>query len=66
MTLFLVARRPIIGLFSQEAEILELGPLPESEMAEVRTFDALPENITYPAITPVLFQERDRIFRGQR
>ncbi|MCI9457900.1 MAG: MATE family efflux transporter [Oscillospiraceae bacterium] len=25
MTLFLVARRPIIGLFSQEAEILELG-----------------------------------------
>ena len=49
-----------------EAEILELGPLPESEMAEVRTFDALPENITYPAITPVLFQERDRIFRGQR
>ena len=49
-----------------EAEILELGPLPESEMAEVRTFDVLPENITYPAITPVLFQERDRIFRGQR
>lgn len=37
------------------AEIRKLGPLPQSEMAEVRTFDALPENLTYPAITPVLF-----------
>lgn len=37
------------------AEIEELGPLPESEMAEVRLFDALPDELTYPAITPVLF-----------
>ena len=37
------------------AEIRKLGPMPESEMAEVRLFDALPENLTYPAITPVLF-----------
>ena len=37
------------------AEIHELGPLPESEMAEVRLFDVLPENLTYPAITPELF-----------
>lgn len=37
------------------AEIRELGPLPRSEMAEIRTFDALPENLTYPAITPKLF-----------
>lgn len=37
------------------AEISTLGPIPESEMAEVRSFDSLPENITYPAITPVLF-----------
>ena len=29
--------------------------LPESEMAEVRAFDALPDNLTYPAITPELF-----------
>ena len=49
-----------------EAEILELGPLPESEMAEVRTFDTLPENITYPAIMPVLFRERERMSHGQR
>ncbi len=45
------------------AEIRELGELPESEMAEVRAFDALPENLTYPAITPVLF-ERERAERG--
>ena len=37
------------------AEIRKLGPMPESEMAEVRLFDELPENLTYPAITPVLF-----------
>ena len=37
------------------AEIYELGDMPESEMAETRLFDALPENLTYPAITPELF-----------
>lgn len=37
------------------AEIRKLGDLPESEMAEVRTFDVLPENVTYKDITPVLF-----------
>lgn len=38
------------------AGISLLGPLPESEMAEVRSFSALPENLTYPAITPVLYR----------
>ncbi|MDO5399831.1 MAG: NUDIX domain-containing protein [Eubacteriales bacterium] len=38
------------------AVIRALGPMPESEMAEVRCFDELPENLSYPAITPVLFQ----------
>ena len=37
------------------ADIKSLGPLPESEMAEVKVFDALPENLTYPQITPVLY-----------
>ena len=37
------------------AKITKLGPLPQSEMARVGTFDQLPENLTYPAITPVLF-----------
>ena len=37
------------------ADIRTLGALPESEMAEVKTFDALPENLTYPGITPKLY-----------
>ena len=37
------------------AEIYELGAMPESEMAEVRLFDGLPENLTYPGITPELY-----------
>lgn len=42
------------------AEIDDLGPLPDSEMAEVRAFDTLPEDVTYPAITPMLFEELQR------
>ena len=38
------------------AEIRQLGPLPDREMAEVGCFDALPDNLTYPEITPVLFE----------
>ena len=38
------------------AEIGSLGPIPESEMARTRTFDGLPENLTYPDITPHLFE----------
>ena len=37
------------------AEIRRLGPMPNSEMAEVRTFDQVPPNVTYPAITPEIF-----------
>ena len=40
------------------AEIDTMLPLPESEMAEVKTFDSLPDKktLTYPWITPVLFE----------
>lgn len=38
------------------ADIKALGPLPESEMAETRQFDSLPQQLTYPGITPVLYQ----------
>ena len=37
------------------AEIYKMGPMPDSEMAEVRTFDEIPPNVTYPAITPEIF-----------
>ena len=40
------------------ARVLELGELPEgSEMREVRLFEALPPNVTYPAIYSVVFEE---------
>ena len=37
------------------AEIRILAPMPKSEMAEVRAFDEVPPNVTYPAITPEIF-----------
>lgn len=44
------------------ADIRTLGPLPESEMAEVKCFDTLPENVTYPGITPRIFQRAQQRF----
>ena len=40
------------------ARIRALAPIPDSEMAEVHTFDTLPpdERLTYPGITPVLYR----------
>ena len=38
------------------AVIREFGAMPDSEMAAISEFTALPENLTYPAITPVLFE----------
>ena len=61
--------RPLCGYWAGEedgdgadgavflAEISRLGPMPPWEMAEIHSFEALPENLTYPAITPVLFRE---------
>lgn len=37
------------------AVIHKFGAMPDSEMAEIHEFAELPENLTYPAITPVLF-----------
>lgn len=37
------------------ADIHKIGDIPESEMSEVKTFDILPENLTYPAIASALF-----------
>ena len=44
------------------AIVHEAGELPDSEMAEVRAFDRLPEELSYPLVTPLLFEEsRNRI-----
>lgn len=39
------------------AEISELGNLPESEIGEVKLFDKLPEELTYPEIQPHLYNK---------
>ena len=46
------------------AHIRSLGDIPESEMAEVRTFDTLPpdEMLTYPGITPTLYRHAKKYF----
>jgi 8-oxo-dGTP diphosphatase len=39
------------------ARISKLGPVPDiSEIAEVKTIDSLPENLTHPDIQPQLYQ----------
>ena len=43
------------------AIIHKLGPLPPNEMSEVRAFDKLPDDLTYPLVTPALFREAEEI-----
>lgn len=47
------------------AEIRTLGPMPDSEMAETRLFDAVPENLTYPWITNTLVEELSGHMAGE-
>lgn len=44
------------------AEITKIGPLPPSEMAETALFGALPRALTYPQITPVLWEQAGKRF----
>ena len=62
---FLVARLAeqgehvlFIGLHARL--VAHLGPMPESEMAELRQFDQLPESLTYPQVTPQLYAQVQR------
>ena len=43
------------------AVVHELGELPESEMQEVQLFEELPENLTYPMVTPLLVKEAEKL-----
>ena len=44
------------------ADIYSLGQLPESEMKEIGIFDSLPQNLTYPQVTPRFFAEAEKLF----
>lgn len=65
---------PVCGYYAEDeasgaagavffAEITRLSQLPESEMKEVGSFSSLPEEVTYPGITPVLFGQVEEKFR---
>jgi 8-oxo-dGTP diphosphatase len=43
-----------------------IGELPESEMQEIRMFENLPENLTYPQTSPVLYREAEKLLRSLR
>lgn len=44
------------------ADIAHLSALPHSEMQEVRQFAQLPKELTYPDITPLLFEKAKNLF----
>lgn len=44
--------------------ISELGELPNSEIEEVKLFDSLPENLTYPGIHDILFNKAVEFYKS--
>ena len=40
-----------------------LGPLPKSEMQEICAFESLPENLTYPNTSPILYKEAEMFMK---
>ena len=46
------------------AVVNRLGTLPDSEMAEVRLFDQLPDNLTYPNVSPRLYREAANVLNA--
>ena len=48
------------------ALVHSLGELPESEMKETGLFEELPENLTYPMVTPALCREAKNALRSSK
>ena len=46
------------------AVVHSLGDLPESEMKEVKVFDTLPAELTYPQTSPKLYAEAEKVLIG--
>lgn len=44
------------------AIVHSLGTLPESEIEKVELFEKLPENLTYPNVSPKLYEEAKKLF----
>ncbi len=45
------------------AVVHSLGELPESEMKEIKIFDALPAELTYPNVSPRLYAEAEKLLK---
>ena len=45
------------------AVVHSIGELPESEMQEIGMFDELPENLTYPQTSLVLYREAEKLLK---
>ncbi len=45
------------------AVVHTLGEIPESEMKEIRLFDTLPSELTYPQTSPKLFAQAERVLK---
>lgn len=43
------------------AVVHSIGQLPDSEMREIGMFEELPENLTYPRTSPVLYREAEKL-----
>ena len=43
------------------AVVHSIGKLPESEMQEIGLFDSLPDELTYPRVTPEFFKEAEKL-----
>ncbi|MBR5546832.1 MAG: GNAT family N-acetyltransferase [Clostridia bacterium] len=48
------------------AVIHQLGELPESEMSETRLFEQMPDNLTYPNVTPLLYTEAAKLLEKRK
>ena len=44
------------------AIVHSLDKLPESEMSEVKLFESLPDNLTYPNVSPYLYKEAYKLY----
>ena len=45
------------------AVVHSIGELPESEMQVIGMFEELPENLTYPQTSPVLYREAEKVLK---
>lgn len=48
------------------AVIDQLGDLPSSEMSKIQVFSTLPDNMTYPLVTPKLFEETKKRLKAEK